>query len=58
VGGLIEIVQIFLPYRGGDWWDFFFDAVGALVGFWICLLINCWLFLRKTYPTAYRDTSL
>ena len=43
MGGLIEIVQIFLPYRSGDWWDFFYDAVGALAGFGICVWINCWL---------------
>ena len=48
VGGLIEIVQIFLPYRTGDWWDFFYDAVGAMAGFLICLLINRWLRLNSS----------
>ena len=39
-GGLIEIVQIYLPYRSGEWWDFIFDGIGAAAGFVICLLIN------------------
>ena len=43
MGGLIEIVQTFLPYRTGDWWDFFYDAIGAMAGYLLALLINRWL---------------
>ena len=44
MGGLIEILQgVLTSYRFGDWWDFFYDVVGAVIGFLICLLINCWL---------------
>ena len=41
VGGLIEIGQtLFTTYRSGDWWDFLFDTIGAMVGFLTCFLIN------------------
>ena len=44
MGGLIEIGQGALTtYRSGDWWDFFFDVVGAAFGFLVCLGINRWL---------------
>ena len=43
MGGLIEFVQIFLPYRTGDWGDFFYDVIGAMAGFLLALLINRWL---------------
>lgn len=39
--GAIELIQEYLsPYRSGDWMDFLWDGVGALVGVLICLLIN------------------
>ncbi len=39
--GLIEIGQEYLsPTRTGDWIDFLFDGIGALLGMVICLLIN------------------
>jgi VanZ family protein len=31
-GGLLELIQLALPYRSGDWLDLLADAVGALVG--------------------------
>ena len=44
LGGLIEIMQADLTtYRSGDWFDFLFDVVGALVGWGIALLINRYL---------------
>ena len=50
MGGLIEIGQATLTtYRSGDWWDFFFDGIGAILGFLICLLINRWLKPRNVY---------
>ena len=45
VGGCIEIVQTFLPYRSGDWKDFLFDCVGAILG---CLI--GWLINRRLKP--------
>ena len=39
--GLIEIVQeYFTLYRTGDWMDFLWDTIGALLGLAICLIIN------------------
>ena len=41
LGGLIEIMQADLTtYRTGDWFDFLFDGVGAIIGMGIALLIN------------------
>ena len=41
LGGLIEIFQEYLPIpRRGDWVDFWFDMIGVLCGYLICLLIN------------------
>jgi len=41
LGGLIEIMQAYLTtYRTGDWLDFLFDGVGAIIGCGIALLIN------------------
>ncbi|GHV25259.1 membrane protein [Bacteroidia bacterium] len=35
--GLIEIMQEYLTaYRTGDWMDFLFDSIGAVVGWGIC----------------------
>jgi VanZ family protein len=40
-GGLIEILQATLTnIRSGDWMDFLYDAIGALAGVVICLIIN------------------
>ena len=39
--GLIEIGQtLFTTYRTGDWWDFFYDVIGAMLGCLSGLLIN------------------
>ena len=44
LGGLIEILQADLTtYRSGDWFDFLYDVVGALIGWGIALLINRYL---------------
>jgi len=41
LGGLIEILQADLTtYRTGDWFDFLFDIVGALIGWGIASRIN------------------
>ena len=41
IGGLIEIGQATLTtYRSGEWWDFFWDGVGAMTGFLIALWID------------------
>jgi VanZ family protein len=40
-GGLIEIMQEHLTrYRSGDWRDFLFDSLGAILGAAIAVLIN------------------
>ncbi len=31
-GGLIEIIQLYIPGRTGDWFDFLFDVGGSLAG--------------------------
>ena len=51
MGGLIEIVQLQLPYRSGDWWDFLFDSLGAVAGCLVCGLINRWLNKSSNCPT-------
>jgi len=44
LGGLIEIMQAdFTTYRTGDWFDFLFDGVGAVIGWGIAMLINRYL---------------
>ena len=37
---VIELVQSFLPYREGDWWDFVAGASGATLGTVLMLLIE------------------
>jgi hypothetical protein len=47
LGGLIEIGQEYLPVnRFGDWWDFWFNVIGVICSFFICLAIN-WRLNRK-----------
>ena len=44
IGGLIEILQAYLTTsRSGDWFDFLFDGIGALLGLGITSLINHYL---------------
>ena len=59
LGGLIEILQANLTtYRSGDWSDFLFDVVGALIGWGIASLINHYLVsLRKTRINNRHNTS-
>jgi VanZ family protein len=46
--GAIEIGQEYLTVnRTGDWFDFLFDGIGALIGILICFLIN-----RRLKPAA------
>jgi len=41
LGGLIEIGQSYLTTsRSGDWWDFWFDIIGVVIAYPICLAIN------------------
>jgi len=41
LGGLIEIGQEYLSTtRTGDWWDFWFDVVGVVIAYLVCLAIN------------------
>jgi len=50
LGGLIEILQAYLTdYRTGDWFDFLFDIVGALIGWGIASLINRYLLKKKRF---------
>ncbi|HET9955434.1 MAG TPA: VanZ family protein [Polyangiaceae bacterium] len=32
LGGLLELVQLALPYRSADWFDWMADAIGAVFG--------------------------
>lgn len=32
LGGILELVQALLPYRGCEWWDWVADVLGAGVG--------------------------
>jgi len=53
LGGLIEILQADLTtYRTGDWFDFLFDNVGAVIGWGIALLINRYLVRKKAISPA------
>jgi len=48
LGGLIEILQnYFSKTRSGDWFDFFSDEIGAIIGWVIAMLINYYLLLKK-----------
>jgi VanZ family protein len=48
VGGLIEVMQEqFTSSRFGDWYDFFYDTVGAMLGTGVALLINHFFLNRK-----------
>jgi VanZ family protein len=38
--GAIELVQLALPYRGGDWRDFVAGATGAGIGAALALLVT------------------
>lgn len=38
--GAIELVQVALPYRAGDWWDFLAGAAGSLAGLLAALLVR------------------
>ncbi|MDL2322592.1 VanZ family protein [Bacteroidales bacterium OttesenSCG-928-A17] len=40
-GGLVELIQNYIsPHRTGDWGDFLWDSIGAVLAFFIVLLIN------------------
>ena len=45
IGGLIEILQRYLTKnRSGDWMDFLYDVIGAIIGMEIAFIINhCFL---------------
>jgi VanZ family protein len=48
LSGLIEILQEYLTIaRSGDWFDFWFDVIGAVCGSGIALLINRYYLERK-----------
>jgi len=49
IGGLIEILQRYLTTtRTGDWYDFIFDVIGAIIGMQIAFVINhCFLTKKK-----------
>ena len=49
-GGLIEIGQQYLTnhVRNGDWWDFWFDVIGVIIAYLICLAINQRLAVART----------
>jgi VanZ family protein len=42
-GGLIEVLQLFVPNRDGEWGDWLADAVGIGIG---ALLAVAWLRVR------------
>lgn len=42
-GGLMEIVQYFLPYRSAAWFDFLANSVGSMVA----VLIGYFIFRRR-----------
>ncbi|MGQ0639633.1 MAG: VanZ family protein [Gemmatimonadaceae bacterium] len=38
--GVIELLQVALPYRSGDWWDFLAGAVGSMAGLLAASLVR------------------
>jgi len=48
IGGLVEIMQEYVSAtRSGDWFDFLFNVVGAILGLGIAFLINNYFLKRK-----------
>ena len=48
LAGLIEVMQEYLaPTRFGDWFDFYFGVIGAILGIGIALLINRKFLIKK-----------
>lgn len=39
-GGSIELLQLCIPYRSGEWQDFLYDGIGAFAGTLASGLIN------------------
>lgn len=50
-GGLIEVLQLFVPNREGEWGDLLGDAVGIGIG---ALLAAAWLRVRGVASAARR----
>ncbi len=46
-GGLIEILQSFVPNRSAEWADWFADGLGITLG------IGLWLILRRLVPHEF-----
>jgi VanZ family protein len=40
LGGLLEILQSFTPFRSADWADFVADSLGALLAYAVLRLLN------------------
>lgn len=51
-GGLIEIVQLYIPGRTGEWADLLADALGIGVGAALALLILRWLVAKPEFHPA------
>ena len=48
LGGFIEIIQSFLPYRSGEYGDFVADLFGALSGMFLYFFTEYGLKVKKT----------
>ncbi|HET7792631.1 MAG TPA: VanZ family protein [Rhizobacter sp.] len=52
LGGLIEIVQYFVPGRSCDWFDLLADATGMAIGLGLALIALAWA--RRALPPPGR----
>ncbi|MBO7073742.1 MAG: VanZ family protein [Bacteroidales bacterium] len=48
--GLTEVIQIFIPYREGNWGDFLADVIGCVLGICIFKLIFIKKMIKKSSP--------
>lgn len=52
VGGLIEIVQLYVPNRSAEWADLGADTVGIVVGSLLILALRRGLRARRKHPSS------
>jgi len=47
-GGIIEIIQYFLPTRSAEWYDLLSNSIGAFLGITVVLVLKNTVFEKKT----------
>ena len=57
-GGLIEIVQLYVPGRTGEWADLLADSLGIGIGAAMAMLTLRWLAARPEFRSAIEGQGL